>query len=398
MSKRNRKVTAILPFLLAIAPLRADSYLVNCAKGMSLQHAVDHAEPGDVITISGACAGPIVVTKSRLTIRGLSGSSIDGQTKDALTIQGASNITLENLDIKGGANGIVLNASAAASILNSAVHDNGVIGILIEANSSATLSGGSAQHNGLNGVDVEATSSLIVTGDYLVNRNAVFGINVNGSSSVVFERAKLIVQNNVLGAQIGTSASGFITDSSSTLAFLNNATTGLTIVSGAHMVAFGGTITSQGNGVHGVSIDSKAGLDLDAAAVLESDQNVGDGVHLEETSVMTLFNTTAFSGVPGVTTLNTHDNQGSGVGVFTGSNLTVIHQAAIQAAHNKTGVTVDNGSSLTLVGSTIKGNPTKGNPADVVLTFGSRSDITTSMIGSIECDHSVISRGSVVCP
>ena len=109
---------------------------------------------------------------------------------------------------------------------------------------------------------------------------------------------------------------------------------------------------------------------------------------------MTLFNTTAFSGAPGTTTLSTHDNVGSGVGVFTGSNVTVIHQAAIESTANKAaGITVDGGSSVTLVGSQITGNTT-----DINLSFGSRSDITTSTVGSITCDHSVISRGSVVCP
>ena len=380
--------------LLAAAPLWADRDTVNCNRGMSLQRAVDRAEPGDVIATEGACLGPIVITRGRLTIKSQAGSSINGESKDAITVQGATNITLENLDVTNGANGIVLKTGASAAILNSNVHDNAAIGILVEGDSSVTLSEGSARHNGLNGVDAEASSSVTITGSYLLDGNAVFGININASSSLVFAQANLTSQNNVLGAQIGTSASAFISDPDTTLSFLNNLTTGLTIVSGAHMVAFGGTITSSGNGVHGVSIDSKAGLDLDAAAVLESHHNAGDGVHLEETSVMTLFNTTAFSGAPGTTTLNTHDNAGSGVGVFTGSNVTVIHQAAIQSTGNKmAGLTVDGGSSITLVGSQITGNAT-----DVNLSFGSRSDITTSTVGSIACDHSVISRGTVVCP
>jgi hypothetical protein len=380
--------------LLVVTPLWADRQVVNCDRGVSLQHAIDRAEPGDVITTEGSCLGPIVIANGRLTIKAATGSTINGQTKDAITVQGASNIVLENLDVANGANGIVLKAGASAAILNSTIHDNGATGILLEGNSSATLSGGSARHNGLNGVDAEASSSVTITGNYLLDANAVFGINVNGSSSLLFAQANLISQNNVLGAQIGTSASAFISDSTTTPSFLNNLTTGLTIVSGAHMVAFGGTITSQGNGVHGVSVDSKAGLDLDGAATLESHHNAGDGVHLEETSVMTLFNTTAFSGAPGTTTLNTHDNVGSGVGVFTGSNVTVIHQAAIESTANKiAGITVDGGSSVTLVGSQITGNTT-----DINLSFGSRSDITTSTVGSISCDHSVISRGTVVCP
>ena len=140
------------------------------------------------------------------------------------------------------------------------------------------------------------------------------------------------------------------------------------------MVAFGGTIVCQGNGVHGVAVDSKAGLDLDAAALLNSHDNVGDGVHLEETSVLTLFNTTAFSGAPGTITIQTSHNGGNGVSILTGSNLTAIHQASV-ISHGNTGVGVqaDNGSSLTLINSDVT-----GQTPDILLSFGSRSDITTS--------------------
>ena len=53
----------------------------------------------------------------------------------------------------------------------------------------------------------------------------------------------------------------------------NNFSTGLTIVSGAHLFSFGGTINASGNPVAGVSVNSKAGLDLDAASTLNSFNN-----------------------------------------------------------------------------------------------------------------------------
>jgi hypothetical protein len=259
------------------------------------------------------------------------------------------------------------------------------------------VNGGGSRHNGLNGIDLEGTSSLMMNGSYAVEANAVFGINVNSSSSLTFQRARLTVNQNVLGIQIATSSGAFIADSATTLDISANATTGLTIVSGGHFVAFGGTITSHGNGVHGISVDSKAGFDLDAAALVESHDNAGDGVHLEETSVMTMFNTPAFSGAPGTTTLKSFDNAGNGVSILTGSNLTLIHQATVSSTNNQgSGVAADNGSGLTLIKSTITGNKKK----DVFLTFGSRVDITGSTIGAITCDATVLVRGDTgtQCP
>jgi hypothetical protein len=226
--------------------------------------------------------------------------------------------------------------------------------------------------------------------------NGVFGININGASSLTLSQANLTVDQNTLGVQIGTSASAFIADPTTVLTVKNNVTTGLTIVSGAHMVDFGGTITSTGNGIHGVSVDSKAGLDLDAAGSLTSNGNGQDGVHLEETSVLTMFNTPAFSGAPGTTTLTVQNNAGNGISVLTSSNLTVIHQASINSTQNiGFGIQVDNGSSLTIIGSSVT-----GNKKDLVLTFGSRADVSTTTLGSVSCDATVLVRGGagLSCP
>jgi hypothetical protein len=369
---------------------------VHCERGASLQQAIEYARPGTLLQLSGTCLGPIHISRNDLTLEGGGNSGIDGQKADALTLSGAQNVSLRNLEIKNGNNGVVETNGAHVVLTNVSVHDNALMGIQLEANSSALISGGSAMHNGVNGVDLEASSSLILSGSYTAKSNAVFGLNVNGSSSVTFQGANLVVDGNTLGIQIGTSSGAFITDGTTTISVSGNATTGLTVVSGAHMVAFGGTIISQNNGVHGISVDSKAGFDLDAAALVESHDNAGDGVHLEEMSVLTMFNTPAFSGAPGVTTLRTYKNGANGISVLTGSNLTVIHQAAISSTGNAgTGIAVDDGSGLTLIQSTVT-----GNAKDVSITFGSRGDITGTAVGTLTCDATVLLRGDtgIKCP
>jgi phosphotransferase system IIA component len=49
-----------------------------------------------------------------------------------------------------------------------------------------------------------------------------------------------------------------------------NLSDGITIVSGSHMVDFGGTIQTISNTIHGISLNSKAGLDLDAGSQVTS--------------------------------------------------------------------------------------------------------------------------------
>ncbi len=368
----------------------------RCDGRISLQTAIDFALPNETLLLAGTCSGPVVISRKNITLQSRTAAVINGGGKDAITVVGPVRLTLDGLTVQHGNNGI--NATAGAQLILTAtqVKDNAAIGVLLTGASSATLSGVATNGNGINGLDAEGSSAVIVNGAYQSNNNGVFGVNINGSSSFTLSQAQVSVSGNILGIQIGTSGSAFIADPATSLTASNNVTTGLTIVSGAHMVDFGGTITATANGAHGVSVDSKAGLDLDAAATLNSSGNTLDGVHLEETSVLTMFNTPAFSGAPGTTVINTHDNGGNGLSVLTGSNFTVIHKAELTSTNNAMhGIQVDNGSSITLIQSTVNGN----NGTDVTLTFGSRGDITTSTVGRLSCDATAIVRGSYThCP
>jgi hypothetical protein len=368
----------------------------HCGGGVPLQSAIDAALPNATLLLSGTCSGPVVINGKNITLQSNTGTVIDGTGKDALTVMGPVRVILNGITVQHGNNGINASAGAQLILTDTQILTNSAIGILLTGASSATLSAIATNGNGVNGLDAEGSSAVIVSGAYQSNNNGVFGVNINGSSSFTLSQAQVSVSGNTLGIQIGTSAAAFISDGATSITVSNNITTGLTIVSGAHLVDFGGTITATGNGVHGVSVDSKAGLDLDAAATLSSSGNKQDGVHLEETSVLTMFNTTAFSGAPGTTTIRTHNNGGNGLNVLTGSNFTVIHQAALISTNNTlNGVHVDNGSSITLIQSTV----TENTEPDVALTFGSRGDVTTSTIGRLTCDASVLVRGSYThCP
>ena len=188
----------------------------------------------------------------------------------------------------------------------------------------------------------------------------------------------------------------FINDSATAITANNNFSVGLTVVSGAYLVSFGGSISAAGNPVAGVSVNSKAGLDLDAASTLTTSNN-GTGLLIQEGSVVTVFNTPQFSGKPGFSSVDANHNAGDGVRVLTGSTLTLSNQAKIATTANTgSGLVADNGAGVTLVNSTATGNSVK----DVQLTFGTRADVKTSSFGTYTCDATVLARGSagIVCP
>lgn len=377
---------------------------VNCTRGESLATVAANALPNMLINVKGTCAGPVSITADGVQLNAVGTASINGGGKDAVTVTGAQRVSLVGLTITGGNNGVVGQNGAQVTLQTDTVSGNKASGIVALANSSITVTGGSSQGNALHGVDIEATSALVVTGSYSVSGNGVFGININNGSSITLTGANLNVTQNTLGIQLGTNAAGFL-DGQSVLLANQNFSDGITIVSGSHVVDFGGTIQTISNGIHGISLNSKAGLDLDAGSQVTSAANLGDGVHLEQESELTVFNNPNFSGNPNATLLTVEENQSNGINVLTGSHVLDDNYAAIFAERNTiAGIAADDGSAVSF-GQTI---PVSGvnstiamNGTDIVLTFGSRfTSIANDSFVSVTCDATVLIRGTsgVTCP
>ena len=348
-----------------------------------------------MIAFTGVCKGPIVITTDGVTLEGVGTAIIDGGGKDAVTIAGAGRVSLIGIEIRNGQNGVVAVNGGHVSLTALNVHDNQVFGISLQTSSSGVLTDVTTSRNGLHGLDVQTGSAATIIGMLTATRNRVFGINVNGSALTLSE-ATVLASGNALGIQIATGANAFLNDSQSVINATGNFSTGLTIVSGAQLFSFGGTINASGNPVAGVSVNSRAGLDLDAASTLNSFDN-GQGVLIQHDSVITAFNTPQFSGAPGFSTINVHDNTGSGMRVTTGSTLTLVNQARVISNQNGgSGFIADNGAGVTLVNSTISGN----TATDILLTFGTRADLRTLIFGTYSCDATVLVRGTsgIVCP
>lgn len=391
---RYSSIVVLVLSVLVARPAFADNPL-DCSK-RSLADAI--ASPRDkapVITFTGVCAGPLVIQTDGVTLQGVGHAVIEGGAQDAVTIAGTARVTLISVEVRNSRNGIVGDNGAHLSLTDVNVHDNATTGISLRTGSTAVLRDVTVAHNGLHGLDVQGGSAVTVNGSLNATSNQVFGINVNGSS-LTLSQATVAAIGNVLGVQIGTNANAFIADSSSAINANNNFATGLTVVSGSHLVSFGGTINASGNAGVGVSVNSKSGLDLDAGSLLDSSGN-GDGVLVQQNSVMTVFNIPQFSGAPGFSTISVRNNTRTGVRVLTDAVITLSNQARVDSRQNGTlGFVADNGSAVTLVNSTITGNVAK----DIQLTFGARADLQTLMFGTYTCDATVLVRGTsgITCP
>ena len=368
---------------------------LDCSKKSLAEAVATAGGKNPAITFTGVCTGPVVIQLDGVTLQGVGEAIIDGDGQDAVTVAGAGRVSLAGIEIRNGRHGIVAVNGAHLSLTELNVHHNLASGITIETGSSAAFSEVTVGDNGLHGIDVQNGSVARVSGALSVSGNRVFGINVNGSS-ITFSETVVSATGNALGIQIGTGANAFIADAGSVINVNDNLATGLTIVSGSHLVSFGGTINASGNTGVGVSVNSKSGLDLDAGSTLNSAGN-GDGVLIQQNSVMTVFNTPQFSGAPGFSTVSALGNTRSGVRVLNDAVLTLVNQARVVSTGNGTiGFVADNGAGVTLVNSTITGNAA----SDIQLTFGARVDLRTLTFGSYTCDGTVLVRGTsgIVCP
>jgi hypothetical protein len=126
----------------------AESAVLDCNK-KSLASAVRSVGIDNVtISFTGVCGGPIVVATDGLTLKGVGTAVIDGGGSDALTITGASRVSVIDVEVTNGANGIVARDGAHVSLTGVNVHDNAASGIVVRTASSLTLSDVASNNNG----------------------------------------------------------------------------------------------------------------------------------------------------------------------------------------------------------------------------------------------------------
>lgn len=386
----NYLVKALIVFIAGGCSLLAAADVLDCSR-RSLADAVEKAKSGDTIHFSGICRGPVLITTDNITLSGKGAAAVDGRGMNAIVVYGAHGISLNDFEVRQGENGILGQNGAAIALNNIVSRNNKASGLSLQTGSSAMIQNSTSKDNDFHGLDLQTGASATVTGSFTASGNKIFGINVNGSS-LTFSKATVSLTANTLGMQVATAANAFINDPATTLEVTNNLATGLTVVSGAHMVSFGGRITSTGNGVFGVSVNSKGGLDLDAGSVLTASGNRAGGITLQHESVMTAFNNPQFSGATGVTTITVSNNGGNGVAVLTDSRLTFSNQAQLSGTTNGAfGLFADNGGAVTLRNTTLSSNAVR----DLSLSFGARADIQTGVtVGTASCDATVLIRGA----
>ncbi len=339
---------------------KAKAVRVRCARGETIAAALRRNLPELDIVVSGTCHEDVVVKRDLVTLRG---ADAEAALEGSITVDGASNVTIADLQIRNGESQcLYIRHNAGAVARNLTIEDCGLRGILLEG-SVATIRDVTIRRVGTVGI-LNRTSRVELIGNILVSTAAVAGISATDSAVIYInpdppDVAEITVEDSLLG--FVSQLSSEVTFAEGTLIARNTTLAGVLVASQGVFVHGTVTLDSSGNAGYGLWVDELSSFSpfVGFGAVVNLSNNGFDGAFVERGGALELTSATTIA-----------DNVGRGLAV--------------------------EGGSLRLGGSTINTGNAGG---DVHLLFGARAEFGSgNTLGSISCDSTAIVRGSASCP
>lgn len=195
-------------------PLPQATVQVDCDAGDTLADALDTRADELTIEFTGTCAEELVITRDRLTIRGLDASAT--VTDDPATVGPAAAFLLEGADvvfrdftIDGAASrGIRVQRSSGVLIENLTVVNSGTTGLTVEESSSAHVVDSSFTGATFAGVAAWGNSNVTLTGGLDVSSNFVGLLLSSGSTVQNRGGTGIVADNQIFGAAAQLGATG----------------------------------------------------------------------------------------------------------------------------------------------------------------------------------------------
>lgn len=347
--------------------VQSKSLTVRCDQSQSVNKALNKAKPGSIIYIQGNCREAVYLSKDDIILDGMGSATLDGSqaepgAKGVLVIDQARKVTVRNLSVSGGPqHGILVMRGSVVDFINVIAHDNGQNGFFVMQNSAMHLENSIARDNGNYGIGVIQNSSAALRGAIRATGNANSGILFADNAMADAQHADIEAKTNLNGLQFGDNAVLFTTATTTILAN-ENLRDGLFLFnSGTLESAGGGLIEASNNQASGARLIGNASITSPMGAARYLFENNPVGLHF--------------------------DVQSSG---FFVGGLTV--------RNNAKGINASGANTLTVV--SLPENPSivqDNQGVDVELGFGVRTDFQGVAIGSIECDSTVLSRGTTIC-
>ena len=194
---RVTALSVLAAVAISVPDLHAATLKVNCDKGnQTIQKALDKAENGDTINVSGSCSENITISKDGIQLIDLDGATITAQdpAENVVTIL-ARRVVVRGFTISGGREGIKVAEGGSAVIggpepaHSNTVENNARNGIAVVDGGFARIEGNVVQNNGTltanrgsHGVVVSRNASADILNNTITG-NIRRGITVAGASA-----------------------------------------------------------------------------------------------------------------------------------------------------------------------------------------------------------------------
>jgi hypothetical protein len=316
---------------------------VDCASGARVGQALNRPTLFDrrlVVVVSGTCTENVTIERDDVVLRGVSsgGVSAADASKPAILINGARRVALEGLGVVGGLHGVHATGGAAVAIRTSTIRNAAKHGVFVANGASAVVDASTVQDNGEAGV-AAWTAAVTITGS-VMKGNAFYGVLAARSASVT------------LG---GTDIAGNVCCGNT---IENNILDGVLVVDSASGILYGNLI--QGNGTTtnriGVNVVRGSAVELRGGNVVRNNGSATGGGGVFANSSWVRVGPADNPVIP-----PTNEISGNGVGFYGGANSNLDLRSGVSVFGNITsGVVVDTGSRLNLLGGSVSTNGANG--------------------------------------
>jgi hypothetical protein len=279
--------------------------VVSCEQGQLLAEALENAKPGTTLRVSGTCNESVFVFVDGLTIDGGGTTTIagTGEGNAVIEIDGSFNVTIRNVTVAGGNDGIRIRGGATVILENITAEGNDDNGFEIDERATVQCIDCIASNNGNNGFFVLNRSLTNFHGRTIGSDNQGSGIKILDHAEALFRTTGGVTVLNVHRAshQRQINNTGCLTET------VGNGEHGTLISAGSHLFigencVFNSQENGRGGNGDGILVTGISSSEIFKAQVMSSN-NLDSGIVVRDASIININGsivTTTLNGLDGI--------------------------------------------------------------------------------------------------